>query len=110
MNLYVESSAILAWLLDEPQATRVREPLTTAKVVISSVLALVECDRALHRVVKEERLTETDAADKRAGLARAASHWTTLSLSPRRSWIGHGSLSSTNPCGLWTRFISRVRW
>jgi PIN domain nuclease of toxin-antitoxin system len=49
VNLYAESSAVLAWLLLEREGSRVDRLLTAAESVISSDLTLIECDRALLR-------------------------------------------------------------
>jgi predicted nucleic acid-binding protein len=82
VNVYAESSAILAWLLDEESSSRVREILTTSEVVIASDLTLIESDRVLLRAVVLGELTEADAADRRAHLMMAASHWHVLRTSP----------------------------
>jgi uncharacterized protein with PIN domain len=65
MNVYVESSAVLAWLLGEEDARRVREVLAHAGLVIASDLTVLECDRVLVRALT---LGEIDAvaADRRA--------------------------------------------
>ena len=78
MNLYAESSAVLAWLLDEAAAPEVRRLLGTAIVVVASDLTLIECDRVLLRAAALGELSEADCADRRAYLAAAASHWQVL--------------------------------
>jgi len=80
--VYAESSAVLAWLLDEDSAGDVRELLATVDVVVASDLTLIECDRVLLRAVALDELTEADAADRRAHLATAASHWHVLRIGP----------------------------
>lgn len=80
MNLYAESSAVLAWLLDEPTAPAVRRLLSKAEVVIASDLTLIECDRVLHRAAALRELTEAEAADRRAHLSAAADHWHMLRI------------------------------
>jgi predicted nucleic acid-binding protein len=82
MSLYAESSAVLAWLLDEETAPAVRECLATEQVVVASDLTLIECDRVLHRAAVLGELNEADAADRRAHLANVVSHWTLLRISP----------------------------
>jgi hypothetical protein len=82
VSLYAESSAVLAWLLDESAGTAVRRILADAEVVLSSDLTLVECDRVLHRAAALGELTEADAADRRAHLALAAAHWHVLHIGP----------------------------
>lgn len=73
MNLYAESSSVLAWLLGEDEGNAAA--LSAAELVIASDLTLVECDRVLHRATLTGDLSEADAAARRASLSRAASHW-----------------------------------
>ena len=75
MNIYAESSAVLAWLLDQEAADRVREVLRGAAVVMASDLTLLECDRVLIRAVELGEIGEAAAADRRARLNSIASHW-----------------------------------
>ncbi len=80
MNLYAESSAVLAWLLDEETAPVVRQLLTDAEIIVASDLTLIECDRVLIRAIHLGELTEAEAADRRAQLSAAASHWHILRI------------------------------
>jgi predicted nucleic acid-binding protein len=82
VSLYAESSAVLAWLLDEEPGASVRESLAAEQTVVASDLTLVECDRVLHRAATLGELTEADAADRRAYLASVAAHWTLLRIGP----------------------------
>jgi uncharacterized protein with PIN domain len=82
VNLYAESSAVLAWLLDEPSAATVRQLLGASEITVSSDLTLIECDRVLSRAVALKELTEAEAADRRAHLAAAAAHWQMLRIAP----------------------------
>ena len=82
MNLYAESSAVLAWLLDEPSAATVRQLLGSSEITVSSDLTLIECDRVLLRAIALKELTEAEAADRRAHLAAAAAHWQMLRIAP----------------------------
>jgi hypothetical protein len=81
MRVYAESSAVLAWLLGEEAAPRVREVLGKADLVIASDLTLLECDRVLIRAVALGEVEEAAAADRRAHLNAAAAHWHLLRLS-----------------------------
>jgi predicted nucleic acid-binding protein len=81
VNLYAESSAILAWLLEEANGEAVRAHLGKAARVFSSELTLVECDRTVHRAVALDRLTEADAAAVRAMLSSASQMWDLLHFS-----------------------------
>ena len=82
MSLYAESSAVLAWLLDEDPAPEVRRLLGAADAVVASDLTLIECDRVLLRALALGELREAEAADRRAHLAAAAAHWHTLRIAP----------------------------
>ena len=82
MNVYAESSAVLAWLLGEESGHSVRKVLRHAKLVTASDLTLVECDRVLIRAVTIGEIDEAAAADRRAHLNAAASHWTLWRVSP----------------------------
>lgn len=81
MTLYAESSAVLAWLLDEPNGRAVRDLLAKAEIVIASDLTLIECDRVVIRAALLGDLTEADAADRRAHLTAAAARWNVLRIS-----------------------------
>ena len=81
MKIYAESSAVLAWLLGEDAASRVRDVLSKAELVIASDLTLLECDRVLIRAVALGETEEAAAADRRAHLNEAAAHWHVLRLS-----------------------------
>jgi predicted nucleic acid-binding protein len=81
VKIYAESSAVLAWLLGEDAAPRVREVLSKAELVMASDLTLLECDRVLIRAVALGEIEEAVAADRRARLNAAATHWHLLRLS-----------------------------
>jgi len=80
LNLYAESSAIAAWLLDEPAGDAVRDLLGKGEVIFASDLTLVECERVLIRAAATGTLPEADAARRRARLTSAAAHWNLLKL------------------------------
>lgn len=75
MNVYAESSAVLAWLLGEPAADPVRKILQESESIAASDLTLVECDRTLIRAVAMGEMSEVAAADRRASLSEAAMRW-----------------------------------
>jgi len=82
VNLYAESSAVLGWLLDESSAADVRRSLVAAEIIVASDLTLIECDRVMLRAAALGELTEAEAADRRAHLTAAASHWQILRIAP----------------------------
>jgi len=80
LNIYAESSAVLAWLLGEPDGERARLVLDDAEQIVASQLTLVECDRVLIRSVALGLKNEAEAADRHARLEAAATGWTILGL------------------------------
>lgn len=80
MTLYAESSAVLAWLLEQDHGARVAETLAQAELVIASDLTLIECDRVLVRAVVLNELRESDAVQRQARLNAVSARWTLLSL------------------------------
>lgn len=81
MNLYVESSAIAAWLLGEPDGEKARQVLKTAKMVFTSRLTLIELERAMTVGVVLKRFNEKAALAMRKQLASVSAHWSILELS-----------------------------
>lgn len=81
IRLYVESSALLAAVLDEPAGEAARTQIAAAEILITSELTLIECDRALHRAVALKKLSEPDAAERRALVALSTSAWVLIGIS-----------------------------
>lgn len=79
--VYVETSAVLAWLLGESSAQVVRERVDAANAVLTSVLTYVETERGLLRTEASESLSGGDAQRLRGLLARARSNWLSMAIS-----------------------------
>jgi predicted nucleic acid-binding protein len=79
--VYVESSALLAWLLGEPQARAVISVLNRAQTVATSVLSLVEIERALNRAEFNRMLTAGQMQQLRGMLERAKAGWILIEIS-----------------------------
>lgn len=80
MTLYAESSAILAWILEEESSARVQQALGSAARVVSSDLTLIECDRVFHRALATGQADVAETAQMRALLDAAAANWTVYAL------------------------------
>ena len=80
-TLFVESSAILAWLFHEPEGERVAEHLERAETVTASALVRLEVERTIVRQVALRKRTEADAGRMRGTLAREMARWNVLDLS-----------------------------
>ncbi len=81
MTLYAESSAVIAWLLEQARGEAVRRALTEAESVVTSELALVEFDRALLRLISTSAMTPAAAASLRARLAATMHPWSVMPIS-----------------------------
>ena len=79
--VYLETSALLAWLLAEPREQEVRRALDEAEVVVTSTLTLVEASRALHTAERGNRMREGEARRVRGLLERARAEWVTMAVS-----------------------------
>lgn len=80
MNLYAESSAVLAWLFREEPAPLLKEILAGAELVVASDLTLVECDRALIRAEATGRLSQAEASQRRALFEATSARWVLLRI------------------------------
>jgi len=60
-SLYVETSAVLAWLFGEPTSERVVALMNAADLVVSSTLTLIETDRAAIRAERTGLIPEATA-------------------------------------------------
>ncbi len=82
MILYAESSAILAWLLDEDPVEDIRAALADAELVISSDLTLIECERGLIQAKARGRISESEVHRRASQFRQTAHHWVCLALEP----------------------------
>lgn len=79
MTLYAETSAVVAWLLDEERAGRAGlawSQLVAADAVHTSDLTLVECDRTLRRAVATGRISASESLRLQVIVERASAFWT----------------------------------
>jgi hypothetical protein len=79
--VYLETSALLQWLLGQSAAGTVRRTLDRAEVVLTSVLTLTEVERALVRAEGQGGIRGGDAQRLRGLLNRAAASWTRMTVS-----------------------------
>lgn len=79
-TLYLDSSAVVAWLFGETTAADVISAMNGAEVLVTSRLTLVEAERAIHRAVAQRLVKEAAAHKLRGLLARERSKWITMVL------------------------------
>lgn len=80
-SVYVETSALLTWLLGEPRAGTVVSILNHAKNVTTSVLSLLEVERALRRAEFRGILTSGQTQILRGLLERGKTGWILMEIS-----------------------------
>jgi len=78
--VYLETSALLSWLLGEPEGDVVRHVLDGAPVVLTSRLTLVEAARGLLRAERDLRISAAERHVLTGMLAAAAAGWFRLGV------------------------------
>jgi predicted nucleic acid-binding protein len=79
--LYLETSALLNWLLGQAQADEVRAAVDESEVVVTSVLTFSETERALVRAEHEDLVRAADGQRLRGILQRASTGWMRMMIS-----------------------------
>jgi predicted nucleic acid-binding protein len=79
--IYFETSALLAWLMGEPSGAGVRGKIDESETVVTSVLTIVEAERALIRAEARNLISAGDAEKLRGLLARSKSGWVLMEIS-----------------------------
>ena len=83
MNIYAESSAVLAWLFDEPNSRVAVAELAKATRVFASTLTRLECTRAIIRGLEVGGLKRAQATTLLQTLHDALAGWDTIEVRAR---------------------------
>ncbi len=83
MVIYAESSAVVAWLLNEPRGPSVLRAMHAAERVVSASLTSLECARALARARTDGRVTHTQELAALQLFDEAESSWIIQELDAR---------------------------
>lgn len=115
MVIYAESSAVLAWLLDEPRAVDVINAIEAADLVVTSELTAVECARAIHRAQHRQRIDQAQANVLRATLTSAVAQWDRLEIGERVTELATGPfpaepVRALDAIHLASAIVSRAVW
>jgi uncharacterized protein with PIN domain len=81
--LYLETSALLAWLLGEPSASQVKSRVDAAPTIATSWLTLLEAERALIRAEAQRVLKAGEAEILRGLLNRSKAGWVLMEISEK---------------------------
>jgi len=79
--VYVETSALLHWLLGQKHGAAVRRSIDRAETVVTSALTMAETEKVLTRAEVAGELRAGDAQRLRGLLAKAQVSWTRMSVS-----------------------------
>ncbi len=82
MIVYAESSAVLAWLLGEPNQAVVRRTLAGAERVVASSVTALECARGISRARHARRISVADELAALRLLDVAEANWDVAEVSP----------------------------
>jgi predicted nucleic acid-binding protein len=80
-SVYVESSAVLRWLLGHSSGELVRSTLASASSVVTSALTTVEVMRALRRLTALGQVSGAECEKVLATYVAAARHWKVHAIS-----------------------------
>jgi predicted nucleic acid-binding protein len=80
--VYGETSAVLSWLLGDETRLRARRIIDSADRVVTSILTLIEAKRGILRAANERRVTGIEASRLKGMLARTATAWEMLEITP----------------------------
>lgn len=80
-TVYVESSAVLAWLFGESRSSEAIARINEADTVATSVLTLLETERAMIRAEKQNLLSAGECQKLRGIFARVARSWILMEVS-----------------------------
>ena len=80
-TVYLESSAVVHWLIGQSGAAEVRRTVDRADVLLTSMLTLTESERVLIRAEGQGLLRGGDAQRLRGLLNRVQASWTRMAVS-----------------------------
>ena len=80
-TVYLESSAVVHWLIGQSGAAEVRRTVDRADVLLTSMLTLTESERVLIRAEGQCLLRGGDAQRLRGLLNRVQASWTRMAVS-----------------------------
>lgn len=83
MIVYAESSAVLAWIFQEPRADAVNDVFDRATLVLSSSLTSIECARGVRRAEAAGRISARQAEDLLAEFRSLTAGWDTMEIGER---------------------------
>ena len=79
--LYLETSALVHWLLGQSRAAEVRRAVDRAEVVLTSMLTIAEVERVLIRAETQKAIRGGDGRRLRGLLNRAQASWMRMAVS-----------------------------
>jgi len=81
--VYVETSALLQWLLGQSGGAEVRRQVDRAEAVVTSTLTFTEAERVLVRAEREGVLRGADTQRLRGLLNRTRTSWTAMAVTDK---------------------------
>jgi len=79
-SLYVETSALLAWLLGQKSGREVRAAIDGSEAIVTSALTFLEVERAVTRGTVSGVVREADAQRVRGAVARVQASWIVMTI------------------------------
>ena len=80
--VYLESSAFLAWLLEQKSGSEVARKIAEVEQVVSSVLTVAEANRVVRRAAATKLISEVQCRALLGRIANETSRWQLFGLTP----------------------------
>lgn len=78
--LYIETSAILCWLLGEPDSKIVMDAVNSCDMILTSVLSIIETERSLIRAEANELITNGERQKLKGIFYKTSKSWMYLEI------------------------------
>ncbi len=79
-SLYIETSAILAWLFSEPNSLLAREQMDQSDLVVTSTLSLLETERVIVRAISQKLMDSDEGRRLRELFLDTSTSWARMEL------------------------------
>ncbi|MCP4626980.1 MAG: type II toxin-antitoxin system VapC family toxin [bacterium] len=78
--LYIETSAILAWLFSEPNSQIALEQIDQSDLIVSSTLSLLETERVILRAINQNLLDSDEGRKLRDLFTETTTSWALIEI------------------------------
>lgn len=78
--IYIETSAVLSWLLQEEHAEEIKNQIDKSDIILSSRLTFLETYRSITRTQAEDSFSAAEANRLKGTFTKASRAWTIMEI------------------------------